>query len=78
MAKSTNESFEKRLERLQAIVAGLEEGSLALEDSVALYKEGLALSRACKEQLDKAAHEISILSKGEVEPFAPTANENED
>ncbi len=56
-------SFEQRLARLQAIVA-------ALEESVALYKEGLAHTRACREQLAKARHDIEIYQNGACAPFA--------
>jgi exodeoxyribonuclease VII small subunit len=62
-------TFEERLQRLQEIVAGLESGALPLEESVNLYKEGLSLSRQCKEQLEKARNEVRLLSEGEFKPF---------
>jgi exodeoxyribonuclease VII small subunit len=64
-----NMTFEERLQRLQEIVAGLESGALPLEESVALYKEGLTLSKRCKEQLEKARNEVRLLSDGEFKPF---------
>ena len=48
------ESFEKRLERLGGIVERLERDELPLEEGVALFKEGLVLAKACREQLEKA------------------------
>ena len=62
-------TFEERLQRLQEIVAGLESGTLPLEESVRLYKEGLTLSKLCKEQLEKARTEVRLLSDGELKQF---------
>ena len=66
-----NETFESRFARLQEIVRDLESGALSLEDGVALYKEGMALSQTCREQLAKARHEITLLSQEGPAPFAP-------
>jgi exodeoxyribonuclease VII small subunit len=67
--KKATMTFEERLQRLQEIVAGLESGTLPLEESVNLYKEGLTLSKLCKEQLEKARNEVRLLSDGEFKPF---------
>ena len=67
----TKMTFEARLQRLQEIVAALESGALPLEDSVNVYKEGLALTRACREQLEKARNEVRLLSDGEFKAFEP-------
>lgn len=72
-------TFEERLRRLQEIVAALESGELALEESVRFYKEGLELSQVCREQLEKARNEVRILTGGGTsQPFnAETATERE-
>lgn len=75
--KSRDLSFEERLSRLQAIVSALESGESPLEESVALYKEGLAHTRACRDQLAKARHEIEIYQNGACEPFEPGLDEGE-
>lgn len=62
-------TFETRLQRLQEIVTALENGNLPLEDSVTVYKEGLALTKACRDQLDKARNEVRLLSEGEFKAF---------
>ncbi|WP_243545275.1 exodeoxyribonuclease VII small subunit [Pseudodesulfovibrio tunisiensis] len=64
-----NETFEHRLERLREIVERLERGDLPLEEGVALYKEGLVLSKECGRQLDAARHEVRIVSEGLVREF---------
>ncbi len=57
--------FEGRMERLQEIVTALEEGRLPLEEGMALYKEGVECSRLCREQLEKARHQLTIWQDGE-------------
>ena len=77
-AKKTAPTFEDRLRRLQEIVAALENGDLPLEDSVRLYKEGLALSGACREQVEKARNEVRLLTEEGLEPFDETRLDEED
>jgi exodeoxyribonuclease VII small subunit len=67
--KKKEPAFEERLARLQTIVAALESGTAPLEESVALYKEGLAHAAACREQLERARHDIKICSEGVTAPF---------
>lgn len=69
------ESFEKNLERLDAIVRQLEDADLPLEKALQLYEEGMKLSEVCQKQLQEAEGRIQILMKrasGKVvaEPFA--------
>lgn len=77
-ARKTAPTFEDRLRRLQEVVAALENGDLPLEDSVKLYKEGLALSRACREQVEKARNEIRLLTEEGLEPFDETRLDDEE
>lgn len=77
MAKKT-ESFEERLTRLQAVVARLEQPELPLEESLALYKEGLLLSRTCREHLEKARNEVRVLTaEGDWTAFEEADDERE-
>lgn len=61
--------FEDAMARLQEIVTALEDGQLPLEKGIALYKEGATCARFCREQLEKARHEISVWQEGEATPF---------
>lgn len=61
--------FEDAMARLQEIVTALEDGRQPLEKGIALYKEGAACARFCREQLEKARHEISVWQEGEAMPF---------
>ncbi len=56
-------SFEKSLEELETIVNRLEEGDLPLEESLALFEEGIKRSRECRERLTSAERKIQILMK---------------
>ena len=58
-------SFEKDLERLEEIVAGLEEGGLPLEESLRQFEEGVALVRQCEKTLKAAERKIDMLVRGE-------------
>ena len=66
MSPKKENLFEKKMARLQEIVSALESGDLPLEEGMALYKEGAACSRFCREQLEKARHELSLWQDGEL------------
>ncbi|MEJ2007134.1 MAG: exodeoxyribonuclease VII small subunit [Acidobacteriota bacterium] len=57
------ESFEKNLERLDAIVQQLEDVNLPLEKALQLYEEGMKLSEVCQKQLQEAEGRIQVLTK---------------
>ncbi len=59
--KSTSESFEACLERLEKIVKELENGNLPLERALELFEEGMKLSENCRRQLDSAESRIEML-----------------
>jgi len=76
------ESFEKNLERLDAIVRQLEDVDLPLEKALQLYEEGMKLSEVCQKQLQEAEGRIQVLMKragGKVVagPFESEENETE-
>ncbi len=47
-------TFEKAFAELEQIVSKLEDGRLALEESLALYERGQALAGLCSRKLDEA------------------------
>jgi exodeoxyribonuclease VII small subunit len=57
--------FEEALERLEQIAASLEGGDLTLEESLALFEEGVRLTRLCASRLDQAQKRIEILARSE-------------
>ena len=66
-------AFEPSLTRLEEIVRTLEEGALPLEDSLALFEEGVGLSRKCLTILSNAERKVEMLvaQKGASVPFDP-------
>ncbi|MDR3357892.1 MAG: exodeoxyribonuclease VII small subunit [Desulfovibrio sp.] len=77
MSETAEENlFERKMTRLQNIVDALESDELPLEKSMALYKEGMACARFCKERLEKARHELTVWQDGEIKPFAPREEED--
>ena len=58
-----NLTFEKALARLQDIVAALEDPDKGLEDSLALFEEGVALSRFCRGRIDEIEKRVEIVLK---------------
>jgi exodeoxyribonuclease VII small subunit len=54
-------SFEEQLTQLESVVEKLERGELSLDDSVRLFEEGVRLSNACKQELEKAEGRIQVL-----------------
>lgn len=53
--------FEASLERLTNIVERLENGELGLEESLALFEEGIRLARTAQERLDSAEKRVEEL-----------------
>ena len=51
------------MSRLESIVLQLEEGSISLEESVEVFKEGMELTKYCRDKLDKAELELKKLVK---------------
>ncbi len=56
-------SFEKAIEQLDEIVTNLEDGDLALEESIKLFEEGMQLSKFCMEKLSQAERKLKKLTK---------------
>ncbi len=59
-----NLSFEKALAELEGIVAKLESGGAALEESIALYERGAALKAHCESKLKSAQEKIEKIVVG--------------
>ena len=53
--------FEEALARLEQIVARLERGDLPLEQALAAFKTGVALTRRCARELEDAERRIEVL-----------------
>ena len=58
---ATGPSFEDALARLEAIVERLESGEAPLEASLAMFEEGIALSRRCNQRLVAVERRLEVL-----------------
>jgi exodeoxyribonuclease VII small subunit len=56
-------TFEQGLTRLEEIVRKMEQGEVSLDASLALFEEGVALSRHCANKLDEAEKRIAVLTE---------------
>lgn len=66
--------LEQAMKRLDGVVEALSRDGASLEESLALYEEGVALVRHCNAKLESVERKINVLrmtSEGEVteEPF---------
>ena len=71
--------FEAILEELERLVKRLEDGSLPLEESLAVFERGMKLARMGHERLAEAERRVEVLLRqrdgtAEVQPFEPTAS----
>lgn len=72
-------SFEELLARLKEVVERLEKGDLPLEESLAVFEEGIRLSRLGERKLDEAERRVELLlsrdGTAETTPFEESNNE---
>lgn len=62
-------SFEEQIVKLEETVRKLERGDISLDESLALFEEGVKLTKDCQEQLNKSEKKVKILINGEEEDF---------
>jgi exodeoxyribonuclease VII small subunit len=63
--------FEAQLKTLEDIVAKLEDGSLPLEESLAIFEKGIRLSRELQSSLQQASMRVTRLLETEPPREAP-------
>jgi len=63
MSSPNEMNFENAIARLEQIVRALESGSAPLDDSLALFEEGVRLVKLCNEKLDSAETRIKMLTE---------------
>ena len=78
MPPKKKQDFEARLARLTEIAETLEREDAPLEKGMALYREGVDLVKACREQLETARYEVTVFNQaGEIVPGSEEARELE-
>lgn len=74
------EKFEEALQKLEAIVAKMEEGDLPLEEALKAFEEGVKLAKFCTGKLDEAERKVEklIRDQGGRIQTAPFVEEEDD
>ena len=57
------DNFELNLKKLEELVKKLDSDELTLDESIALFEEGMKLSKQCNDLLENAEKRITILLK---------------
>lgn len=74
-AEADTLDFEQALAALEQLVGELESGDQPLEQALASFERGVALTRRCQAALRAAEQKVEILSRdtasAELEPFEP-------
>jgi len=63
------QDFETALAQLEALVAQMENGTLALDQSLAAYEKGVELARICQQRLDAAEQQVKVLQGNLLRPL---------
>ena len=61
--KKKEQGFEESLQRLNDILALLEDPALGVEESLKLYEEGVALVRVCEKKLSAVKQKITYIDE---------------
>ncbi|MBI4516836.1 MAG: exodeoxyribonuclease VII small subunit [Deltaproteobacteria bacterium] len=59
----SEKGFEETMRELEALVARLESGELALESALAAFEQGIALIRLLNDKLSRAEQRVEILTR---------------
>jgi len=66
-------SLETNLKELESIVSKMEQGDMALEDSIKSYEKGMRLLKLCQDSLKEIEQKVLILSaENTLEQFKST------
>ena len=73
--KTLPQDFETALAQLESLVAKMESGTLPLDESLAVYEQGVELARICQQRLDHAEQQVKVLQDNLLRPLGDDANE---
>ena len=66
-------SLETNLKELESIVSKMEQGDMALEDSIKSYEKGMLLLKLCQDSLKEIEQKVLVLSaENTLEQFKST------
>ena len=68
-------SLETNLKELESIVSKMEQGDMALEDSIKSYEKGVLLLKLCQDSLKEIEQKVLVLSAENTLEQFKSANE---
>lgn len=73
-------NFEQAMERLEGIVSAMEGESMALDEMVSHYEEGMRLLKLCRQRIENARRRVEMIAadadgKASLMPFDPATAE---
>ncbi|MFZ9614196.1 MAG: exodeoxyribonuclease VII small subunit [Candidatus Methylopumilus sp.] len=68
-------SLETNLKELESIVSKMEQGDMALEDSIKSYEKGMLLLKLCQDSLKEIEQKVLVLSAENTLEQFKSANE---
>lgn len=72
------QDFETALAQLEALVARMESGEMALDESLAAYERGVELTRICQRRLEQAEQQVKVLQGNLLKPLDDVQDCDED
>ena len=64
MATKKKLTFEQQLEAVEALISGMESGSMPLEESMRRYEEGMAMIASMEKELLSAQQRLTVIRRG--------------
>lgn len=68
------QDFETAMKQLEALVDRMESGELPLEESLALYEQGVKLAKICQQRLNYVEDQIKVLQGNALETLESEGN----
>ena len=75
-----SDRFEDQLEKLEEIVASLEDETVGLEEALGLFENGMELAKSCRarlEEVEKRVQQLLETEEGEAGETAPLDGDGE-
>lgn len=67
--KMENMSLEEAFESIEGTLEKLRGEDVSLEDSFALYKDGMELLKVCSDKIDRVEKQVMVLEEGNLNEF---------
>lgn len=71
-------SFEHNLEKLESIVAKMEDGDCSLDEAFSMFEEGVGISKSCSKMLESYERKIYLIKEGKSKSSDKNPDKNSD